>query len=163
MKLETGTFHDLVRPDFVIDLPVLGSREDALHTMAGLLVESGYCRESFVEAILERERVYPSGLPMPGPKIAIPHTDAEHVRRSVILFARLPGVVEFRSMGDPDLLLPVRLISMFALKEQDSIGDLLQTLIAIYQRSEVLTAILEAPDARSMYTILHEEVAARGR
>lgn len=162
MKLEALAFHDLIRPDLVIHDLDFTSKEDALRTMATLLVERGHCRESFIEAILERERVHPSALPMAGPKIAIPHTDAEHVERSAILFARLQTPVEFRSMGDPEESLSVRLISMFALKEKRLIGNLLETLINVYQSRETLTALLEAPSAHTMYTILHEAVAEYG-
>ena len=68
---------------------------------------------TFPDAILERERLYPSGPPMEGHKIAIPHTDAEHVNQSMILFARLAKPLEFASMGDPDEKISIQLISMF--------------------------------------------------
>jgi len=158
MTSEALAFHDLVKPDFVLHDLEHPTQRDALRSMAGLLVKRGFCRASFIDAILERERLHPSGLPMPGPKIAIPHTDAEHVHRSVILFARLKQPVEFRSMGDPEERLPVRLVSMFALKEKRLIGDLLETLITVYQNEEILNSLLDAPDASAMYSILHHAV-----
>lgn len=151
-------FRDLVKPDFVLHDIEHETNEEALRSMAGILVEREFCRPSFIDAILDRERNHPSGLPMPGPKIAIPHTDAEHVRQSVILFARLKKPVEFRSMGDPEEKLSVRLISMFALKEKQCIGDLLETLITVYQNEQTLTDILEAPDSDAIYAILRHAV-----
>lgn len=155
-------FGDLVRPDCIMDSLEVSSREDALLRMANRLVESGYCRESFPAAILERERLHPSGLPMRGHKIAIPHTDAKHVRRSTILFARLDQPVEFLTMGSPDEPLQVRMISMFALREKHLVGRLLTTLIAVYQDHQVLEALLQAEDSREMFTILRRAVEKEG-
>jgi PTS system galactitol-specific IIA component len=155
-------FVDLVKPEFVLASISASSREEALIRMAEFLVEKGNCRPSFIEAIVERERNHPSGLPMPGPKIAIPHTDAEHVLQSVILFVRLPEPVEFLSMGSPEDKLQVRMISMFALKEKKRIGDMLETLINVYQREEVLNAILEAENADGIYKILRDAVELYG-
>jgi galactitol PTS system EIIA component len=155
-------FSDLVRPELILDQLRAVDRDDALRQMAQYLVDTGHCRPSFVEAIIERERNHPSALPMPGHKIAIPHTDAEHVEKSAILLARLEAPVEFRSMGSPDDVLQVRMISMFALKEKKRIGDLLETLINVYQHNEILDDILRAPEANTMFRILRQSVETYG-
>jgi PTS system galactitol-specific IIA component len=155
-------FHDLVRPECIFADLEVKNRDEALTFLASHLVSQGYCADSFVEAILERERLHPSGLPMPGHKIAIPHTDAEHVHRSVILFARLKNPVHFDSMGGPGESLPVQMISMFALKEKKLIGDMLETLITVYQHNEVLDAILNAGDREEIYELLHDAVRTHG-
>ncbi len=156
-------FSDLVQPGFVLDNLQADSRDDALTKMARLLVERNHCEKSFPDAILERERIHPSGLPMPGHKIAIPHTDSHHVRRSIILFARLARPVEFRSMGNPDETISVQMISMFALKEKKLIGDMLETLITVYQHDEILDAILKAADAERIFSILRKAVETFGK
>ncbi len=156
-------FSDLVREDLILVDLAATTREEALGKMAGILVERGYCKPSFVQAILDREAAHPSGLPMAGLKIAIPHTDATHVERSALLFARLSMPVEFRSMGSPDEKLSVAMISMFALKEKKLIGDLLETLLTVYQHDEVLEALYHAPDRGAMFRILKENVEKYGK
>jgi PTS system galactitol-specific IIA component len=151
-------FQDLVRSDLILFDADFASRDEALTAMAELLVARGYCEAPYVDAILERERAHPSALPMPGHKIAIPHTDATYVNRSALLFARLRRPVEFRSMGDPDQTLEVAMISMFALKEKKLIGDLLETLITVYQDEAVLEAIHSAADAPTIFEILRSNV-----
>lgn len=155
-------FDDLIREELILDGVAYENREEALESMARLLVEKGYCREPFVEAILERERMHPSALPMPGHKIAIPHTDSDHVRRSAILFARLERPVEFRSMGDPGENLEVSMISMFALKKKKEIGDLLETLLTVYQDETVRDSIYDAKGAAEIYGILRRHVREQG-
>ncbi|MFO8065212.1 MAG: PTS sugar transporter subunit IIA [Spirochaetia bacterium] len=151
-------FTDLVRQDLILDNVAYDTKEQALEAMAGILVERQFCREPFIQAVLDREREHPSGLPMPGRKIAIPHTDATHVDHSALLFARLRNPVEFRSMGAPDETLQVSMISMFALKDKKAIGDLLETLITVYQDEAVLNEISEASDTAQIYRILKQNV-----
>jgi PTS system galactitol-specific IIA component len=155
-------FGDLVKEDLVLDHLDVRDRSDALQKMADLLVVKGHCRATFPEAILQRERVHPSGLPMAGHKIAIPHADAEHVLTSAILFVRLDAPVDWISMGSTDDRISVRLVSMFALKEKKLIGDMLETLITVYQHDEILNALVEAKDADSMFTILKQAVKDYG-
>lgn len=163
MSGQEFSFPDLVKPEFIIHDLEASDREDALRQMSRLLVDKGFCLPSFVDGILGRERHHPSGLPMEGHKIAIPHTDAEHVKESVILFARLTRPVEFLSMGSMEDKLQVQMISMFALKEKKLIGDMLETLITVYQHNEVLDALLHSRDAAEMYSILRSGVERYGK
>jgi PTS system galactitol-specific IIA component len=158
MKIE-----EVLKEDCIIENLKVKTKEEALTAMCGILLAKGYVKDSFLQAILERERLYPSGLPMEGHKIAIPHTDAEHVNESVILFARLEDPVEFSSMGDPDEKILVRLVSMFALKEKKKIGFLLDVLITAYSDNDTLEAILRAPSAKEIYKFLYKAVGDRIR
>lgn len=152
-------FQDLVRRDFVcLDLDAT-DREDALTHMAQYLVDIGYCTEEFPHAILQRERVHPSGLPMVGPKIAIPHTDSTYVLESAIIFARLLRPVPFHVMGSPNATIPVQLISMLALRESSMIGDLLETLLTAYQNPALLESLLSVSTADAAYHTLWEALS----
>jgi PTS system galactitol-specific IIA component len=156
MKVE-----EILKEDCIIENLEAATKEEAIAAMCRILFSKGYVKDSFEAAILERERLYPSGLPMEGHKIAIPHTDAEHVNESVILFARLAEPVEFSSMGDPDEKIQVQLVSMFALKEKKKIGFLLDVLINAYSDNDTLDAILKASSAKEIYHILHKAVGER--
>ena len=158
MKIE-----DILKEDCIIENLQASSREEALTIMSNVLLAKGYVKDSFPEAILTREKHYPSGLPMEGHKIAIPHTDAEHVNKSVILFARLSQPLEFATMGDPDEKIQISLISMFALAEKKDIGKMLEVLITAYSNNDVLEAILKAPSAREIFNILRQHVESTMR
>ncbi|MDR1389753.1 MAG: PTS sugar transporter subunit IIA [Treponema sp.] len=151
---------DILKPDCVIDNLEAKTKEEALDVMTHFLLGKGYVKDSFPEAILTRERLYPSGLPMEGHKIAIPHTDSEHVNESVLLFARLANPVEFSSMGDPNEKLQVQLISMFALKEKKQIGYLLDVLITSYSDNDLLDAVLKAASTAEIYRLLKNAVSS---
>ncbi len=153
MKIE-----EILKEDCILGNIEVPSKEAALDIMARHLYEKGYVKESYIQAIQDREASYPSGLPMEILKIAIPHTDADHVNQSVICFARLNKEVEFSVMGAPEEKIPVRLISMFALKEKKKIGDLLETLITTYQDNDVLQALVDSSDESEIYEILKTNV-----
>lgn len=56
--------------------------EDALRQMSAEFVALGVAKDSFPEALLERERVYPTGLPAIAFDIAIPHCASENVNET---------------------------------------------------------------------------------
>ena len=151
----------LLKEELIIDDLSATTKEEVLEQMADYLYKRGYVKDSFKDAILKREKFYPSGLPMPGEKIAIPHTDAEHVNSSTLLFARLKSPVTFSVMGAPEQTMEVRLISMFALKEKREIGALLETLLTTYQDEALLSRLAEAPSGLEIYSLLHGAVGAQ--
>lgn len=76
------------------------SREEALLTIARRFVSAGYAKGSYPQAIIERERVFPTGLPAEAFDIAISHCDSEHVLESAIGVSVLDKPVEFCMMGN---------------------------------------------------------------
>jgi galactitol PTS system EIIA component len=81
-----------VRPDLE------DGRDGALRLLATAAVEQGYARESFVDAVVEREASFPTGLPLPLP-VAIPHADASHILKPG-LAALVPATpLRFGEMG----------------------------------------------------------------
>ena len=152
-------FSSLLRADLILLDIEFDDRFEALRYLAQVLYERGYVESTFEEAIVQRELLHPSGLPMEGHKIAIPHTGAEHVKSSVILFARLKDPVVFHCMGTPEDAISLRLISMFALKEAKRIGDLLESLIHVYQNNEALDEIIKADTPEKVYDLLRQNIA----
>jgi len=153
-------FSSMIKRELILDSVMADDSLSALSVLSRFMFERGYVESSFEQAILDRERAHPSGLPMEGHKIAIPHTNAEHVKESAILFARLSKPVEFRCMGDPSTPIQVQLISMFALKEAKKIGDLLEALIGVYRDHQALDEILNAADSDEIFRILTKRVEA---
>ena len=63
--------------------------KEVLQIMGDAMIQEGYGEEGFTEALLEREKDYPTGLDVDGIGVAIPHTDAEHVKKEGISIAVL--------------------------------------------------------------------------
>ena len=59
-------------------------RDEAMMKLASLLKNGGFVKESFEKAVLDREKIFPTGLPTKPIGVAIPHTDAEHVNKGAM-------------------------------------------------------------------------------
>lgn len=119
---------------------------DAVTQLAGMLVDLGYVRPSYVEAVLEREKTYPTGLPTSGVGTAIPHASSEHTLRPGIAVGTLSAPVKFGELGDVTSQIDVSVVFMLSVTEPDAQVYLLQSLIDIYKDEALLRRIQAAVD-----------------
>ena len=66
------------------------NEQEIFEQLGGVLVSEGYCKESYVKALSEREKVYPTGVLAGNIGVAIPHTDPCYVpkaERAGIIFS----------------------------------------------------------------------------
>lgn len=140
------------------------TQKEALEKLAGRLCEAGYVKESFAQAILEREKVFPTGLPTEGYGVAIPHTDVEHVNKPAIALGILKKPVKFNLMGDldPNNQVDVRIMFMLAIKEPHMQLKLLQDIMEVIQDSVLLQKMVEAPDVEALIQATEEYAKAKG-
>jgi PTS system galactitol-specific IIA component len=69
------------------------------HFVAEELKKDGFVEDDYEEALAEREKVFPTGLRTEHFGVAIPHCDAEHVKKQCISFFRLAKAIPFNEMG----------------------------------------------------------------
>lgn len=130
-------------------------RSEILKVMAQALYEKGLVMETFEKAVLEREEVFPTGLPLGTYGVAIPHTDAEHVVRSQMAFASLKNPVTFRMMGTGENM-EVSLVFMLALKQSDDQLTMLQRLVEIFQDATRLEEFAACQSHEEFKQVLHK-------
>lgn len=137
------------------------SFEDVMEQAGGALTRAGYVKDTYVNALIEREREYPTGLDVDGYGVAIPHTPVEHVNKTVIAIAVLKDPVEFTHMGTDDETVGVRLVFMLAIAgkpgEHGEHLDELQRLLAILQDTSVLEKLLHAQNADEIIKLIEEK------
>ena len=73
--------------------------KEVIKQMASALEEEGYVKDTFADAIVKRESIYPTGLPVGEINVAIPHTDPEHVNNAAVCLGILDKPVTFNVMG----------------------------------------------------------------
>lgn len=134
------------------------TKEDALRVLSTLLYEGGYVRASFGSAVLEREKVFPTGLPTEPVGIAIPHTDPEHVLVSALAVGVLSHPVLFHEMGSLDDEIPVSIISMMAISDPASVVPVLRNLALVYQDSEFLSSLKDSRNEEMVLHLLKERI-----
>ncbi len=134
------------------------SREEIITRLGSLLFEHGFVKDTFVQAVLDREKVYPTGLQTPILGFAIPHTDTEHVNSPTVAIATLRQPVVFQAMGDPDTSVSVRVVMMLAISDPKAVVHVLRKVISILEDSEALTGLLGASSQEEIRRIVHTHI-----
>ena len=117
--------------------------EDVIRAGAQALLERGIVKDSYCEGVLEREKVYPTGLETGGINVAIPHAGTEQVNRSQVAFLRLKKPVVFKALDDKTRDVPVQLAFMIAMKDPREQNDTLAALMGLFCRQELLEALMK--------------------
>ncbi|HIX84571.1 MAG TPA: PTS sugar transporter subunit IIA [Candidatus Megamonas gallistercoris] len=129
-----------------------------LEKVAENLHQLGYVKDTYKNAVIEREKVFATGLPTLMGGVAIPHTDIQHVNTPAISIARLKNPVDFVIMGDDTATVAVDLIFMLAMKEEHAQLELLQSLMGILQDEEALSFIKKAQTKEDIRKFVSEKL-----
>ncbi len=111
-----------------------------LKQMAKQLVDKGYVKESYVNALIEREKNYPTGIKIPsGINVAIPHADIEHVLRQALIIGVPKNPVIFHNIEEPKETISVELILLLVIKEPEGYVSFLSKLTRLFQDKDFIT------------------------
>ncbi|MGB9840402.1 PTS sugar transporter subunit IIA [Thermovenabulum sp.] len=127
---------------------------EAISQMATRLEDYGYVNNEYKNAVIEREKVFPTGLPTKGVGVAIPHTDIKYVNKSAIAIGVLKNPVLFNVMGNPEENVDVKLIFMLALKEPQLQINTLRDLVEIFQDENLLAEIANSDSEEKVIGII---------
>lgn len=141
----------LLRQDLVVRDLEASSDQGAIEKLATFLHDKGLVKESYINAIMEREKVFSTGLPTGSIGVAIPHTDVEHVNEAAVAIGILKDPVPFTVMASDDDKVDVKIMFMLAVKEPHAQIELLQTLMGVLADPELLQSISEATSNREVY------------
>ncbi|WP_438732026.1 PTS sugar transporter subunit IIA [Enterococcus sp. AZ128] len=131
------------------------NKESILETIAQRLYKNSFVKESYIEAIKERERIFPTGLNTTTFGIAIPHTDSKHVNKATIAVGILKQPVSFQEMGAEDIEVPVRIVFMLAIKEPDKQLETLQSVISLIENEEKMNALVHSKNESDVIQLLN--------
>jgi PTS system galactitol-specific IIA component len=148
---------DVFREELILLNYQAKDAEDVLRALADRLLEDGAVKDTYFQAMLDRERAYPTGLPIEGIKVAIPHADVEHVNYSAFAIATLLQPVKFGEMGAGlDSLLDVQIVMMLANADPDEQVKTLRKLVDLFDEPGSLQAIMTATSPVEVVKILRE-------
>lgn len=152
-------FSILVREELIF-LRVKGDAETALRAVADKLLSIGAVLPSYYDALMQREREFPTGLPMGELNIAMPHTVPQHILEMGVSIATLAEPAEFRCMGDADSTVQVRLLVCPLLDKMDDNVRLLPSLIHFFIKQDNIRALLDAESPAEIMEILRKRAEA---
>lgn len=144
----------ILRKELIVLDVEAGTDEEALRIMANHFVDTGIGKASYPDAIVERERNYPTALPATAFDIAVPHTFAEHVNEAAMGVCVLKHPVEFRQMGSPEITLHPQVLFMLAITDPKDQIAILRKIMMLIQNEETLNSIKNAKSVDEIYDLV---------
>ena len=146
---------DFVREDLVVLGMNAHTAREVVDELSRRLLAAGFVRETFADALWEREQKHPTGLPLAGSiNVAIPHADIEHVIAPALAVATLKQPVTFQNMIDPDEPVPVLVVIVMALNEAHAQVEMLQKLAFLFQDEERVERLYRATSFEDVRRVL---------
>lgn len=143
-SLEIRAHSELSELNLVADTDVA-----VLTFLANKAEETGWVKSSFAEALLARERNYPTGLPTTI-AVAIPHADVEHVNRAGLGIALLANPVPFMEMGGAGTAVSVQAVVLILVTDPHSQITMLTRLIDVFQTEGWYEKLGSAADSTAL-------------
>ncbi len=131
--------------------------DEVFEKLGGRLIEQGYCKESYINALKERESNYPTGIDLNGINFAMPHTDQQHVNKTAIAIGVLTKPVHFYHMGTTDQDVMVDLIFMLAVKDPNAHLGVLGRLLELFQDQSLLERLTKAKNPKEIIEIFKQK------
>lgn len=128
--------------------------KDALKKISSLLYDFGYVKDTYPEAIITREKSFPTGLPFEKCGIALPHTDCCHVNKPMISISTLKTPVVFKNMGDASQDVSVKMIFMLAMNKSENQLQLLSELMENLQDNILMENLLQAHSSEELTKLM---------
>ena len=144
--MEQATFRDLI-----IRNVEAADAEDAIRQVGRLFLNAGFVKDTYIDAVVAREKSYATGLQLADIAIAMPHTDPQHVNRPGVCIAQLAHPVTFEHMGDPDTKVEAEMLFMMAIKNPDEQVELLQKVLSVFQQPEVVAEFRNADSDDALF------------
>lgn len=118
--------------------------QEVIRKLGQQLQKAGYVKDSYVNAVIEREKILPTGLRTGSINVAIPHTDLQHVNETVMAVATLDEPVKFHLMEDPSQEVDVDIVFLLGIARPKEQTELLSKLMSIFKDGDRLKKLKEA-------------------
>ena len=139
------SIQDLLHEDAVIVNLEASDYEEVIKKLKDVAFENGYVERGYANAVIERERLYPTALPTEPFKVAIPHPMEQNtVKKSTIVIAKLANSVNFVEMGTEDVPCPVDMVFALAVCGTEDQLTILQDLIGLFSNQEAMLKLQSA-------------------
>lgn len=141
----------LFKPELVYFDFEATDRFDFFKKLGEDLQAKGYVKDTWYDAITEREKNYPTGLPCPALAVAVPHTEPEHLLKPYIAVVKPKEPIVFEGMAGMGGEVPTQLIVNLGVMahETEQVG-ILQALMQIFINEDAVKDILSQTTQQGM-------------
>ena len=128
--------------------------EECIRLAGETFLQKGYVKVPYIQAVVEREKVYPTGLSGKGIAIAIPHTNSTYVNKPAVGVVIPKQPVQFCTMGTKEQWLDCEVIIPLVIKDPDMQINMLRQMMKIIQNGELLKKIRDSKDKKTILECL---------
>ena len=151
------------RKDLVFCLEA-DNQEQLFDQFATLLEEKKVVTDTYRSALIEREKMFPTGLDMEFlgkdlPNVAIPHTDTIHNLTENVVVVRLAKPVTFHNMIAPDKEVEVSLLFFIINNSSSSQTNILAQLMDFFTGNGHLEALSKITEPEALFQYISEATA----
>ena len=151
------------RKDLVFCLEA-DNQEQLFDQVATLLEEKKVVTDTYRSALIEREKMFPTGLDMEFlgknlPNVAIPHTDTIHNLTENVVVVRLAKPVTFHNMIAPDKEVEVSLLFFIINNSSSSQTNILAQLMDFFTGDGHLEALSKITEPEALFQYISEATA----
>ena len=130
---------------------------DAIKKVGEILKSAGYVKDAYIDAVIEREGNFPTGLQLMTSAIAIPHATPEgNVLKNGIAVAKLNKPVKFHSMENPEETVDAEFVFLLALKDSGQHLEILREMFTSFQNPDVIQALKDSKSAAQILGIMEK-------
>ena len=140
------------------------NQEQLFDQVATLLEEKKVVTDTYRSALIEREKMFPTGLDMKFlgkdlPNVAIPHTDTIHNLTENVVVVRLAKPVTFHNMIAPDKEVEVSLLFFIINNSSSSQTNILAQLMDFFTGNGHLEALSKITEPEALFQYISEATA----
>lgn len=140
------------------------NQEQLFDQVATLLEEKKVVTDTYRSALIEREKMFPTGLDMEFlgkdlPNVAIPHTDTIHNLTENVVVVRLAKTVTFHNMIAPDKEVEVSLLFFIINNSSSSQTNILAQLMDFFTGDGHLEALSKITEPEALFKYISEATA----
>ena len=140
------------------------NQEQLFDQVATLLEEKKVVTDTYRSALIEREKMFPTGLDMDFlgkdlPNVAIPHTDTIHNLTENVVVVRLAKPVTFHNMIAPDKEVEVSLLFFIINNSSSSQTNILAQLMDFFTGDGHLEALSKLAEPEALFQYISEATA----
>lgn len=131
--------------------------EEVLKNVSNMFIKQDCVKEGFYEALVYREREFPTGIQIDNIGVAFPHVDTKYVKKTAISVITLQPSVEFKRMDDSNKSVDVSIVFGLAVSNPKKHLKILQKIINLIQQENKLMEIKDAKSVEEISEILNAE------
>lgn len=112
--------------------------EDLLSQVMETLISKNYVEPGFQQALVDREKEFPTGLQLDGYAVAIPHGGSQFVKKDFISLVTLKNPLKMNRMDDPEEFLEVDVLFIIGFGKSETHLQGLRELMDLIQNPQVI-------------------------